>query len=276
MGLLIIVPLLVSGYLVCLRHPFFYLRLHRFQGQLLYLQVARLGMLCLIVATFLSAALLTLSKQTAFIAGHEIAADYSQKLGTLLVELDIANEKNCTLWVFMLQAGMTALAIPFFWARLYVRMKKRMLKLETDTQLYHVLSLGILEGTPFKLLLRESIVKCVPCMFSLSDRKVYVGIVLFAGTPSESEGIGQGFSLVPILSGYRDKDTLEVTLHTHYSSINRPRPILLVQENVVSATRFDFTTWTRSQSRRSRKAQQGQFHHHRPARRPVEASRICA
>lgn len=70
-------------------------------------------MLCLIVATFLSAALLTLSKQAAFIAGHEVAADYSQKLGTLLVQLDIANEKNCTLWVFMLQAGMTTLAIPF-------------------------------------------------------------------------------------------------------------------------------------------------------------------
>ena len=44
MGLLIIVPLLVSGYMVCIRHPFFYVRLHRFQGQLLYLQVARMGM----------------------------------------------------------------------------------------------------------------------------------------------------------------------------------------------------------------------------------------
>ena len=275
MGLLIIVPLLVSGYLVCLRHPFFYLRLHRFQGQLLYLQVARLGMVCLTVATFLSAALLTLSKQTVFIAGHEVAMDYSQHLGALLVQLDIANEKNRTLWVFLLQAGITALVIPFFWAKLYVHTKKKMLKLKTDAQLYHTLSLGVLEGTPFRFLLRESIVKCVPCMFSLSDRKVYVGIVLFAGTPTESEGVDHGFTLVPILSGYRDKDTLEVTFSTHYTTRDRPLPIMLIQEHVVSATRFDFTTWTRSQSRRSRKAQQGQCYHHR-AVRPIKASRICA
>ncbi len=275
MGLLIIVPLLVSGYLVCLRHPFFYLRLHRFQGQLLYLQVARLGMVCLTVATFLSAALLTLSKQTVFIAGHEVAMDYSQHLGALLVQLDIANEKNRTLWVFLLQAGITALMIPFFWAKLYVRTKKKMLKLQTDEQLYDTLSLGVLEGTPFRFLLRESIVKCVPCMFSLSDRKVYVGIVLFAGTPTESEGVDHGFTLVPILSGYRDKDTLEVTFSTHYTTRDRPLPIMLIQEHVVSATRFDFTTWTRSQSRRSRKAQQGQCYHHRTVR-PIKASRICA
>lgn len=275
MGLLIIVPLLVSGYLVCLRHPFFYLRLHRFQGQLLYLQVARLGMVCLTVATFLSAALLTLSKQTVFIAGHEVAMDYSQHLGALLVQLDIANEKNRTLWVFLLQAGITALMIPFFWAKLYVRTKKKMLKLQTDEQLYDTLSLGVLEGTPFRFLLRESIVQCVPCMFSLSDRKVYVGIVVFAGTPTESEGVDHGFTLVPILSGYRDKDTLEVTFSTHYTTRDRPLPIMLIQEHVVSATRFDFTTWTRSQSRRSRKAQQGQCHHHRTVR-PIKASRICA
>ncbi|MDL2186626.1 hypothetical protein P5706_20770 [Pseudomonas sp. ChxA] len=275
MGLLIIVPLLVSGYLVCLRHPFFYLRLHRFQGQLLYLQVARLGMVCLTVATILSAALLTLSKQTVVIAGHEVAVDYSQYLGALLVQLDIANEKNGTLWVFLLQAGITALVIPFFWAKLYVRTKKKLLKLQTDAQLYHTLSLGVLEGTPFRFLLRESIVKCAPCMFSLSDRKVYVGIVLFAGTPTESEGVDHGFTLVPILSGYRDKDTLEVTFSTHYTTRDQPLPIMLIQEHVVSATRFDFTTWTRSQSRRSRKAQQGQCYHHRTVR-PIKASRICA
>lgn len=275
MGLLIIVPLLVSGYLVCLRHPFFYLRLHRFQGQLLYLQVARLGMVCLSVATILSAALLTLSKQTVFIAGHEVAVDYSHYLGALLVQLDIANEKNRTLWVFLLQAGITALVIPFFWAKLYVHTKKKMLKLQTDAQLYYTLSLGVLEGTPFRFLLRESIVQCVPCMFSLSDRKVYVGIVLFAGTPTESEGVDHGFTLVPILSGYRDKDTLEVTFSTHYTTRDRPLPIMLIQEHVVSATRFDFTTWTRSQHRRSRKAQQGQCYHHR-AVRPIKASRICA
>lgn len=93
MGLLIIFPLLVSGYLACIKHPYYYCRLHRFEGQLLYLQVARLGLVCLVVASLASA--LTLA-----FAGREVATDYGSYLGALLVELDIANKKNAALWVF--------------------------------------------------------------------------------------------------------------------------------------------------------------------------------
>lgn len=275
MGLLIIVPLLVSGYMVCIRPPFFYVRLHRFQGQLLYLQVARMGMACLIVSTLLTAAVLAVSKQAVPIMGHVIATDYSSYLGTLLVQLDIASEKNGTLWVFLMQVGLTALVIPFFWSALYVGAKKKILQLETDVQLHSLLALGVLEGTPFRILLRESIVQCRPCMFSLNDRKVYVGIVLFAGTPTESEGVDHAFTLIPILSGYRDKDTLEVTLNTHYSTAANPPPITLIQENVVSATQFDFTLWNAVHTRKTRKTRQGQLHQHRPAR-PMHAESLCA
>lgn len=275
MGLLIIVPLLVSGYMVCIRHPFFYVRLHRFQGQLLYLQVARMGMACLIVSTLLTAAVLAVSKQAVPIMGHVIATDYSSYLGTLLVQLDIASEKNGTLWVFLMQVGLTALVIPFFWSALYVGAKKKILQLETDVQLHSLLALGVLEGTPFRILLREPIVQCRPCMFSLNDRKVYVGIVLFAGTPTESEGVDHAFTLIPILSGYRDKDTLEVTLNTHYSTAANPPPITLIQENVVSATQFDFTLWNAVHTRKTRKTRQGQLHQHRPAR-PMHAESLCA
>lgn len=275
MGLLIIVPLLVSGYMVCIRPPFFYVRLHRFQGQLLYLQVARMGMACLIVSTLLSAAILAMSKQALPILGHLVATDYSNYLGTLLVQLDIASEKNGTLWVFLMQVGLTALVIPFFWSAFYVGAKKKILQLETDVQLHSLLALGVLEGTPFRILLRESIVQCRPCMFSLNDRKVYVGIVLFAGTPTESEGVDHAFTLIPILSGYRDKDTLEVTLNTHYSTAANPPPITLIQENVVSATQFDFTLWNAVHTRKTRKTRQGQLHQHRPAR-PMHAESLCA
>lgn len=275
MGLLIIVPLLVSGYRVSIRHPFLYNRLHRFQGQLLYLQVARLGMVCLIVATILSAAILALSKQKLHVAGHEIATDYSRYLGDMLVRLDIANDRNSALWVFLMQIGLSAMLLPFGWGAFYVSAKKKILKLETDTQLNYLLSLEVLEGNPFRVLLRESIEQRAPCMFSLSDRKVYVGIVMFVGAPTESEGIDYAFTLLPILSGYRDKDTLAVTLDTHYTHAQQPQPIMLIQENVVSATRFDFTTWSTFQSRKNRKPRQSQFYQHRPAR-PMKATRAWA
>lgn len=275
MGLLIIVPLLVSGYMVCLRHPFFYNRLHRFQGQLLYLQVARLGMICLIVATLLSAFIFALSKQNIQVAGHQIATDYSHYLGSLLVQLDIANEKNGALWVFLIQAGLTAMLLPVLWAKLYSRVRKKLLKLQTDEQFHYLLSLGVLEGNPFRRLLRESIEHRVACMFSLNDRKVYVGFVMFIGVPTESEGMDHGFTLLPILSGYRDKDTLEVTFTTFYANTHCPPPILLIQENVVSATRFDFASWRTFHARKNRKTRQSHVFQHCPAR-PVKAPRACA
>ncbi|MGY4640667.1 hypothetical protein [Pseudomonas sp. TE24901] len=275
MGLLIILPLLVSGYLVCIKHPYYYCRLHRFDGQLLYLQVARLGVACLLAATFLSALVLVVSKQNLYAGGRLVPTDYSDYLGSQLVQLDIANEKNCTLWVFLLQVGLTSMLMPFCWARLYVLSKSSRLSLENATQLDWQLTLGILEGTPLKTLLKESIQQQVPCMFSFSDRKVYVGIVAVVGGPTESDGVDHAFTLIPLLSGYRDKDTLEVTLNTHYANVITPAPIMLIQENVVSATRFDFTTWNTFQSRKHRKARQGQLYQHRPAR-PLKASRACA
>ena len=232
-------------------------------------------MACLIVSTLLTAAVLAVSQQAVPIMGHVIATDYSSNLGTLLRDVDIASEKNGTLWVFLMQVGLTALVIPFFWSALYVGAKKKILQLETDVQLHSLLALGVLEGTPFRILLRESIVQCRPCMFSLNDRKVYVGIVLFAGTPTESEGVDHAFTLIPILSGYRDKDTLEVTLNTHYSTAANPPPSTLIQENVVSATQFDFTLWNAVHTRKTRKTRQGQLHQHRPAR-PMHAESLCA
>lgn len=275
MGLLIIVPLLVSGYLVCILHPFYFYRLHRFEGQLLYLQVARLGMNCLVAATVLSATILVLSKQKVVFIGHEVATDYSSYLGNVLVQLDIANERNATLWVFLLQVGMTSMTIPVFWAKLFVHVQRKAQKLDTEAHFQAMLLLGILQGTPLRILLRESFEQQVPCMFSLSDRKVYVGFVTFVGAPTESEGIDHAFNLIPLLSGYRDRDTLEVTLNTHYANLTTPEPIMLIQENVVSATRFDFTTWNTFQSRKYRTARQGQLYQHRPTR-PMKASRACA
>src|SRR5690606_1113621 len=43
----LILPLLVSGFIVCHSHPYYYYKLHRQQGQYLYLHAARLGVRCL-------------------------------------------------------------------------------------------------------------------------------------------------------------------------------------------------------------------------------------
>jgi len=172
MGLLLILPLLVSGYLVCLKHPGYYFRLHRFEGQLLYLQVAKLGFTCLAFSTLFSLAVFYTSKQPLYFAGHFIPTDYSHTLGEWLVKTEIATERNSVLWVFWIQVGLTSMVVPHFWARLFVNRRKKALKLNSEEKLKHFLILSLLEGTPLKSILRDSIEHQTPYLLTMSDRKV--------------------------------------------------------------------------------------------------------
>lgn len=275
MGLLLILPLLVSGYLVCLKHPGYYCSLHRFEGQLLYLQVARLGWTCLVLSFALTALILCASKQPLLLAGQAINMDYSTYLGRWLVSLDIATDKNHGIWVFMLQVGLTAMITPYCWARLFVCWRRRRLRLGSVHDLNHLLTLELFRGRPLRILLRKSFVRKSLCMFTLNDRKVYVGVVSSICEPNESEGIDHAFSLVPLCSGFRDKDTLEIILGTHYLNGAEATSIILLQENVVSAVPFDADAWAAVQVRKQQKTR-----HHRVYRRTStcakRASRACA
>ncbi|NIL20554.1 hypothetical protein AU074_07955 [Pseudomonas sp. ATCC PTA-122608] len=275
MGLLLILPLLVSGYLVCLKHPGHYCRLHRFEGQLLYLQVARLGWTCLVLSFVLTTLILCLSKQPLQLAGQTIPIDYSAYLGKLLIELDIATERNHGLWVFLLQVGLTAMIIPYCWARLFVRWRRRRLQLASEEELNQQLMLELLTGRPLRTLLRESIARGSQCMFTLNDRNVYVGVVSSICEPNESEGIDHAFSLIPTCSGYRDKDTLEIILDTEYPDASDAISIMLLQEAVVSATRFDPATWMSFQSRTRAKPQPTRSYR-RPSARKKKTPGACA
>lgn len=55
-------------------------------------------------------------------------------------------------------------------------------------------------------------------LVTLSSRKVYVGIVNGIQEPTESEAPNQYISIFPIMSGYRDKDTLSITFTNSYPS----------------------------------------------------------
>lgn len=58
-------------------------------------------------------------------------------------------------------------------------------------------------------------------MLTLRDRKVYVGIVVYGGDPSSIADSHSEILIIPILSGYRDRNTLEVNFTTHYSKIDK-------------------------------------------------------
>lgn len=85
-------------------------------------------------------------------------------------------------------------------------------------------------------------------MLMMDDRKVYVGKIISLGEPSETAGMDQDISIMPLMSGYRDKDTLRVNFTTDYAQVGANIYVSLRQEQIVSATEFNFEayqTWQR-------------------------------
>lgn len=55
-----------------------------------------------------------------------------------------------------------------------------------------------------------------PMLITLSSNKVYVGVINGSGEPTENQGPHQHISFVPLMSGYRDKESLSVTFTNAY------------------------------------------------------------
>jgi hypothetical protein len=51
MFLLLILPVLVSGYIAFTQNPYHYYRLHRYEGQILYLESAKLCFFCTLASS---------------------------------------------------------------------------------------------------------------------------------------------------------------------------------------------------------------------------------
>lgn len=104
----------------------------------------------------------------------------------------------------------------------------------------------VLSDSPLDALLYQSYIsEKLLVMLTLSNRKVYVGVVNNMGEPNEVEGFDQEISLVPILSGYRDKDDLSVHWTTAYQEVDPDENLRIVirQELIETASEFDFDTW---------------------------------
>lgn len=80
-------------------------------------------------------------------------------------------------------------------------------------------------------------------MLTLSDRRLYVGKVLSLGEPNEAEGLNQEISIKPVMSGYRDKGTLEVHFTKHYANTDANAVTIIKQDLISSACAFSFATY---------------------------------
>ncbi|EIS0960115.1 hypothetical protein LY121_003393 [Salmonella enterica] len=216
----LIIPLLVSGFIVITTHPFHFFRLHRYDGQLLYMKAAKYGLWCLVWSVSIAFVI-----KFYFPSAH-LVTEVSQSLGLG----ENLYQKRITGWLIFLSCTSVLLAWSsgiianwfttlrsqmiykiFYKKDISVEESKELVKLRT---LQDLVTEGSMDSVFFDSLIdRKSI------LISMSNKKVYVGIVNALGEPNEKDGPNQQISILPIMSGYRDKDTLNVCFTNDYNNI---------------------------------------------------------
>lgn len=245
---LLIFPVLVTGFYACHIHPVFSYTLHRYEGQYLYLKSAELGLRCFFLAFLLSLGFHYILPDRMTLGCIDIPLTLSEAL-VAVVKMMMAipsdasgeqlSEANKTAWFIQLSflTFLSAYLVKFS-GHLSLRLRFGL----WDAKV-HVIG-GILEDSPLdNLLFRLSLEKDKHAMLAMEDRKVYVGKIINLGEPSATTGMDQDIAIIPLMSGYREKDTLKVTFTTFYDELDADISISLRQDNIVSATQFDFDAY---------------------------------
>lgn len=238
--LLLIFPVLVAGFVACHIHPIHSYKLHRYEGQYLYLKSAELGVKCFAMASLAAA------------VGHYWLPD-SISVGSETFDLTLSTffasamkvlgfdsaEATKIAWFFLLSAStFLSSVIIKCWGHLSLRYRFG----TWDAKIFVIGE--ILEDSPLDyLLFKLSLEKDKQVMLTMDDRKVYVGKVINLGEPSETSGMDQDISIIPLMSGYRNKDNLKVEFTTDYGEVEADIYLSLRQDSIVSATEFNFAAY---------------------------------
>ncbi|WP_028672661.1 hypothetical protein [Saccharospirillum impatiens] len=244
MLLFLIFPVLVAGFFACHIHPIHSYKLHRYEGQYLYLKSAELGIKCFAIAL-----------PTAIVAHYWVPDSISFHYFSINLYLsaqltDAMNSMGATdnseaaklAWFFILSA-LTFLAAFVTKAWGHISLYRRFGTWSSKITKLYVIG-EILSDSPLDdLLFKLSLHKDKYAMLTMRDRKVYVGKVIDLGEPTETNGMDQDISIMPLMSGYRDTDTLKVEFQTFYDEIESDIYLSLRQDAIISATEFNFEAY---------------------------------
>lgn len=229
---LLIIPILVSGYIVCSYHPKHYYRLHRTEGQLLYLKVIATGFFCILFSFFISVSIYMLCTKYM----ETLPPVYAITHRFFLFFSTMKSDCNFVHMKWLSYIAINSIVLSF----LYSLVGKWIYREKGD----HLLSLffSIVQDSSLDSLFFWSMVEQELLLLTLDSGKVYAGIITNMGEPNEQNGPNQEFSIYPLMSGYRKSDTKEVIFTNAYASENFEAydiDIVIPQRQVVSASKFD-------------------------------------
>lgn len=238
---LLIFPVLVAGFFACHIHPVDSYRLHRYEGQYLYLKSAELGVKCFFVGGLVALALHHWLPDSISLCGRTFSWGLLAWLTEQAEMIGASQQGEASKMAWFVELSFLSFFAAFvlkWWAQIRLWLRFRSWR----TKLYVIGE--ILEDSPLdNLLFNLSLDKEKNVMLMMEDRKVYVGRVVDLGEPTATGGMDQDILLIPVMSGFRDKDNLKVTFTTFYSEVTTDILVSLRQDNIVSATEFDFDAY---------------------------------
>ena len=239
MFLFLILPILVSGFIVCNHNLRYYFRLHRYEGQYLYLKCAHFGLIQLFIAAisgfFLSSQLPSNLNIGDGSIGLELISGLDAVLGPVL-SAKLQPEVHTLSWTITLSVWTILVA--------YITSMLDNLRLSLklgSTDKAKILLMGeVLRDSPIDRLFYQSYITSRPLLVTLESGKVYVGTISELGEPNEAEGMDQEISLIPLLSGYRTKTQHRVEFVTDYQQVDPDLNIVIRQDKIITASWFNF------------------------------------
>lgn len=263
MGFLLVLPILICGFIYCRFNFYDKTLISKYEGQTLYLHIAMRGLFvtlpCLLFA---------------FIVEYLTEGYFG--LADLFVERELTKSQDKHLFSILVFCIFTSPIITYYIAKARFKFTQLRYKLKNDYLTRFFILETMLPTSTHQALLLDSLSEKRLYMFSMEDRKVYIGCVSSLGSLQDPDSnVDEGFSIIPIYSGYRDKDTLTVEFTTPYEKvydelkairagtsaiadgsedtelqsghklddIGSLFSISLLQKNICSMTRFEHDVW---------------------------------
>lgn len=237
MFVFLLLPVLVSGFVFCNRNHKTFFKLHRFDGQHLYLKSAHFGLFHLFGA-FLLASWITRLPSLAWF-GTDVSLDPIAPLqGTVtrIAPATSVHDAHYVAWIMLL--SVLTIALAYLSASLMNVL--RALRLGSVNKSKILMMGEVLRDSPIDNLFFQSYIQFRPLLLTTDSGKVYVGTISELGEPNEAEGMDQEISVVPLMSGHRDKNTYQVVFDTDYSLVDTDLNVVIRQDKILSASWFDF------------------------------------
>lgn len=207
MGFLLVLPILICGFIYCKYNFYDKTLIAKYEGQSLYLHIAMRGLV--LALPWLGLAFFIEWFTEGFFG-----------LAALFENRGFTTSTEQHLFSTMLVAILTAPLYAYLAAKVRFKITRYRHGLKNDYLTRSFILETMLPTSTHQALLLDSLFNKRLYMFSMEDRKVYIGWVKnFGNLQDHDSNSDEGFSIIPIYSGFRDKDQLTVEFTTFYDRV---------------------------------------------------------